>query len=598
LFLGCFYRFDLFTVMHLAKSSVRIGCYGAMWGDTTLSLPQLLHGGSCDYVCCDYLAELTLAIMATQKMKNKDAGFATDFVKSMGKHLKECLQKKVKVVVNAGGLNVEACRDALLKVAKAQKLDVKVGIVVGDDLSGVVEDIQSEGVTDMFTGTPFPAMALSCNAYLGAFPIAQALREGADVVVTGRVVDSALVLGPLIYEFGWGPNDLDKLSQGTLAGHLVECGAQGTGGLFTDWQAVESWVNIGFPIVDVQPSGEFVITKPPNTDGLMVPGAVAEQLLYEIHDPGAYHVPDVACDWTQVRLEQAGEHGVRVVGARGQAPTDTYKCIATHPNGFKFVSSGTVTGHDARAKGQRIGHTLLARWRRILQENGHGDFDDSRIEIFGGDFEASVRFSVKHSNRKALEPLTRESASASVSMAQGGMVAPGAISPIVSGFFFLRPKSKVPSTMDVGAGPAPCSIATGGGFPGSACARAGPLESVAPSGPTASVKLRHLCWARSGDKGDAANIGLIARRPEYLPFLRHAVTTDRVRMYFQPDCKGRVERFDLPGISAMNFLLHDTLGGGGSTSLHMDPLAKTYGQRLLEMTVEAPLEWAFGTAKL
>jgi len=433
---------------------------------------------------------------------------------------------------------------------------------------------------------------------LGAFPIARALAAGCDVVITGRVVDSALVLGPLIHEFGWGPEDFDKLSQGTLAGHLVECGAQGTGGLFTDWQSVDSWVNIGFPIVEVEANGSFVLTKPPNTDGLVVPATAAEQLLYEIHDPGAYHVPDVACDWTNVNITQAGVDRVQVTGAKGQPPTDTYKCIATHPNGFKFVCIGTVVGHDAEGKAQRIGHTLLARWRKMTQSENHCDFTESRIELFGGDFQMTLRLSVKHPNRKALEPLVRECAAATVSMAQGGIVAPGTITPVVSAFCFLRRKSEVPCIVDVGLGPEVCQVTTGGGFKQTASMHVQPVDAVAPTGPTAIVRLRHLCWARSGDKGDSANIGLIARRPEFLPVLRHAVTTERVRMFFQPDCKGHVERFDLPGIFAMNFLLHDTLGGGGSSSLHLDPLAKTYGQRLLEMEVEVPAEWAFGLAKL
>jgi hypothetical protein len=441
-------------------------------------------------------------------------------------------------------------------------------------------------------------MVVSANAYLGAFPIAQCLREGCDIVVTGRVVDSALVLAPLIHEFGWGPQDLDKLSAGTLAGHLVECGAQGTGGLFTDWEAVNSWVNIGFPIVDVEPSGEFILTKPPDTDGLVVPAAAAEQMLYEIHDPGAYHVPDVACDWTAVRIEQAGEQCVRVTGARGQPPTDTYKCISTYPNGFKFVALGSIIGHDARGKGQRVGHTLLTRWRQFLKAGGHTDFTDSRIELIGGDFEITVRISVKHPNRKALEPLIRECAASSVSMAQGGWVSPGIISPVVSGFMFLQKKTDVQCSYDAGNGPVVTEVKTDGGFVDSASNRVVAVEAAAPTGPTAKTTLRRLCWARSGDKGDAANIGLIARRPEFLPFLRYAVTPERVRNFFQPDCKGHVERFDLPGIAGMNFLLHNTLGGGGSSSLHSDPLAKTYGQRLLAMEVEAPAEWAFLSAKL
>jgi len=574
----------------MAKT-VRIGSYGAMWGDTTLSLPQLLKGGNLNYVCADYLAEVTMAIMASQKMKNPKAGFATDFVKTMKKHLKELTEQKIRVCVNAGGLNVEACRDAVLEVAKGLGVQVKVGCVLGDNIHDRLEEIVAGGTKEMFTGADFPPMAATANAYLGAFPIAQALREGCDIVITGRVVDSALVLGPLIHEFGWGPADLDKLSQGTLAGHLVECGAQGTGGLFTDWQDVPDWVNIGFPVVGVEESGEFVLTKPAGTGGLVVPASAAEQLLYEIHDPGAYHVPDVACDWTHVKIVQEGAHAVRISGARGQPPTSTYKCISTYLAGFKLVSQGTVTGHDAPGKARRIGATLLARWRAMLKGAKQADFSDSRIEVFGGNMEAMLRIGVKHTNKAALEPLLRESATASVSMAQGGMVAPGTVTPIVSAFCFTMDKAKVASMIDVGDGAKQSEVETKGGFVDSASNRVVAVGAAAPSGPLGKVPLRQLCYARSGDKGDAGNIGLIARRPEYLPMLRHEVTSERVRMFFQPDCKGKVERFDLPGICAMNFLLHNTLGGGGTSSLHGDPLAKCYGQRLLEMEVDAPLEW-------
>jgi hypothetical protein len=309
-------------------------------------------------------------------------------------------------------------------------------------------------------------------------------------------------------------------------------------------------------------------------------------------------VPDVACDWTNVRITQVNQDTVHVGGARGSPPTDTYKCICTYPNGFKFVSSGTVTGHDARSKGQRIGYTLMTRWKNMVIANGHDDFSETRVESFGGDFENSFKISVKHSNRKALEPLIRECASASVSMAQGGMVMPGAIQPIVSAFMLLKKKSEVQSFFDVGNGPVKCEVRSDGGFVQSASLTVKAVEAAAPTGAVVKTKLRNLCWARSGDKADAANIGLISRRLEYLPVLRHAVTTERVRMFFQPDCRGIVERFDLPGTSSMNFLLHDTLGGGGSSSLHMDPLAKCYGQRLLEMEIEAPVEWSVGASKL
>lgn len=579
-----------------AKQKVRIGCHGAMWGDTTLSAPQLLSGGNINYLVGDYLAEVTMAIMARQKAAKPEAGFARDFITTMESNLKTIVAKKVKVVVNAGGVNTQGCKEALEKVCKKHNVNLKIGTVFGDDLSNRVEEFQKQSTKEMFTGEDFPKMCLSTNAYLGAFPIAQALADGCDVVITGRVVDSALVLGPLIHEFGWKASDLDQLSAGTLAGHLVECGAQGTGGLFTDWQAVDSWVNIGFPVVEVSPSGEFLLTKPPGTDGLVCPATAAEQLLYEIHDPGAYHVPDVACDWTQVKIEQVDPETVRVTGARGQPPTSTYKCITTHVAGFKLQATGSVTGHQARGKAMRVGHTLLARWRAILQKNKQVDFTETRVELFGGDFECQLRLGVKHPSKAALDPLVRESATSGVSMAQGGGMAPGSVNPLVCAFTFLTPKSEVINMLDSGAGPVEYKVATEGGFKESASASVQPVPAQAPTGPIARVPLRKLCYARSGDKGNAANIGLIARKIEYLPFLRNEVTCERVRNFFQPNCKGNVERFDLPGIHAMNFLLHDTLGGGGTSSLHGDPLAKTYGQRLLEMEVDAPAEWALGLA--
>merc|ERR1712100_525983 len=199
-------------------------------------------------------------------------------------------------------------------------------------------------------------------------------------------------------------------------------------------------------------------------DGLVCPASAAEQLLYEIHDPGAYHVPDVACDWTNVHIEQVNQDTVRVTGARGQPPTDTYKCICTYPNGVKFTSQGTVVGHDARSKGQRIGHSLMTRWKNMVIGNGKPDFSDSRVEVFGGDFECSFRISVKHSNRKVLEPSVRECATATVSMAQGGMVMPGNITPVISVFMLLKKKSEVESFIDTGSGPVKSEVKSDGGF--------------------------------------------------------------------------------------------------------------------------------------
>ena len=265
-----------------------------------------------------------MSIMAAQKAKDPAAGYATDFVQiTMKSLLPELKARGIKVVANAGGVNPLACRDALARVAEALGVPLRIGVVLGDDLSGQAEALRAAGTTEMFSGAPFPSRLASVNAYLGALPIARALDAGADVVITGRCVDSAVTLGVMVHAFGWQASEFDRLAQGTLAGHLVECGAQATGGLFTDWDTVPDWEDIGFPIVEAHADGSFEITKPPGTGGLVSPAALCEQLLYEIGDPRAYHVPDVACDFTRVRFEQTGPDRVRVTGARGRAPTSS-----------------------------------------------------------------------------------------------------------------------------------------------------------------------------------------------------------------------------------------------------------------------------------
>jgi hypothetical protein len=570
-----------------------------------MSAPQLLNGGNIKYLVGDLLAEVTMAILARKKAQNPKKGFATDFVFMMKENMKEIKRQGVKVVVNAGGLNPESCRDEVLKYAKQQGIDLKIGCVMGDDLLPIQDELRASGIKEMFSGNAFPAkkQLMSCNAYLGAFPIAEALRCGCDVVITGRVVDSACVLGPLIHEFGWTPSCYDLLAAGTLAGHLVECGPQCSGGLFTDYEAVESWVNIGYPIVEVHSDGIFTVQKAPGTDGLISYGTVCEQMLYEIGDPGAYHVPDVACDFTQVQFDEIDTNVVKVSGCKGQPPTDTYKCVATFSNGFTWTPMFTFVGHDAARKAKRVATTLLTRWRAILQKAGKEDFSEVRIETIGaGQFfrqdnqgrEAFLRLGVRHQDRAALGLVSREWASSGTSFAQGQCGGGGSFAPTptISAYLFLLPKKGLINTVVVGDSTTEFPVRVDGGFVSSASERVLPVSAQAPVGPTVRLSLLDLCWARSGDKGNFANIGLIARRPEYLPVLRHQVTPERVKEYFAHNIKGNVTRFDLPGSASMNFLLTDTLGGGGTSSLHSDGLAKTYGQVLLQMEIDAPVEWA------
>lgn len=587
-----------------------------MWGDIAWAPTQLIQKGQVNYLMGDYLAETTMAIMARQRAKDANKGYARDIVDMVGKNAKALKEQGIKVVCNAGGMNPIACRDALQKACDKAKVDLRIGAVLGDELTDRVPELRKRGVREMFTGEPMPDVELpSANAYFGAIPIAAALGEGCDVVVTGRVVDSALVLGILMHEFGWRDDEYDKLCMGTLAGHLIECSAQCTGGLFTDWQD-EKWDNMGYPVIECYPDSTFLVTKPPGTDGLVSFGTVAEQLCYEISDPGAYHVPDVVCDFTDVNIEEVGENVVRVSGGRGYAPTDTYKVCCTVPDGYSSVQMLLVVGHDAAAKARRTYETVLTRTRRVMEKLKMEDFTETRFEALGaGHFDPNVderaatevvmKIGLKHKEMGPIAMYFKEMTCAGVSMAQGttgfgGTGVKGNVSDVLRVYSCLIPKAEMVCEVVVGDKRFSVPVPVNGGFPGGRGASPHPRAVAAkmPEGPTERVPLRQLCWARSGDKGNTANVALIARKPEYLPLLREQVTSELVRQYFSKRVTGTVTRYDLPGLRAMNFVMEAALGGGGMATLHSDALAKTFGQVLLLKEVDVPVSWNLKPAPL
>jgi hypothetical protein len=589
----------------MSERVVRIGGASGFWGDTAMSAPQLVRGAQIDYLVFDYLAEVTMSILASQRLKDPSAGYATDFVHiTMKALLPDLVARKVRVVANAGGVNPLACRDALAKVAQALGVPLKIGVVLGDEISALVPSLRERDVREMFSGEPMPAAFVSVNAYLGAIPIARALDQGCDVVITGRCVDSAVTLGVLMHEFGWRDDDHDRLAQGTLAGHLIECGAQCTGGLFTDWDQVPDWENIGFPIVEARADGTFTITKPEGTGGLVTPATVSEQLVYEIGDPRAYLVPDVTCDFTTVKFEQTGENRVRVSGARGRAPTPTYKVSATFADGYRNMAVLVIGGQDAAAKARRTGEAILNRTARMLATLGLPAYTESRIELLGAEDmfgaharpdarEVVLKIAVKCPAKASLDLFAREFAPAGTSMApgttglMGGRPTP---TPVIRLFSFLVDKAEVPIEIDVDGQRTAISVPKGADLD---VADLPPARSLRDAGAIAggalcTVPLIRLAHGRSGDKGNKANIGVIARRAEYLPYLSAWLTPERVGRFFAHNHPSQVERFDLPGFDAMNFLLHDVLGGGGMASLRTDNLAKAFAQVLLTMPVDVP----------
>ncbi|HKK44514.1 MAG TPA: acyclic terpene utilization AtuA family protein [Balneolaceae bacterium] len=366
------------------KKSIRIASGQGFWGDLPNAPINQVRNGPIDYLVMDYLAEVTMSIMQKQKMRNENYGYARDFVDVIREVLPDIVEKGIKVISNAGGVNPEACKDKILEAVEEQGYeDIKVAVVDGDNILDQIDDLIANGyeLKNMDSGVPISSVKdrlLSANVYFGSRPVVEALAKGADIIVTGRVTDTGLTLAPMIHEFNWSFNDYNKLAAGTIAGHIIECGAQVSGGNFTDWEKVDDFIDIGFPIIEAKPDGNFYVTKHEGTGGLVSEQTVKEQLLYEIGDPKEYITPDVIADFTSINLEPVEENRVHVFGIKGYPETETYKISASYNDGYKLSSTLVYSWPGALNKAKKAGEILKGRAHALGL-----DFDEFRVEYVG-----------------------------------------------------------------------------------------------------------------------------------------------------------------------------------------------------------------------
>lgn len=600
----------------MTKPPVRIGNAQGFWGDRAEAAAELLaREPNLDYLTMDYLAEVSMSILAAQRERDPSAGYAHDFVdvvQSLAPYWAG--GGRCRLIANAGGLNPRACARACATVLEAAGCPaIKIAVVAGDDVLGQLQsasrDPNSSPFQNLDTAASWATVQnrlVTANAYLGAAPLADALAAGAHIVITGRVADPSLTVAPCRHHFGWSEVDWNRLAGATVAGHLIECGTQVTGGISTDWLDIPDPAHIGFPIVEVAEDGRCMVTMPPGAGGRVTADTVKEQLLYEIGDPDAYLSPDVTASFLSLSVVDLGDNRVQVCGARGRPAPSTLKVSATSRDGYRAAGTLTIIGRNAVEKARRCGAIVLQQ----VCEAGHV-LRDSVIECLGAseapdgpstcnpspttDFETVLRIAVEAETREAVDcfsrmlmPLITAGPPGTTGYADGRP----RVHPVIRYWPCLIDRAQVTPTVEFietnHSGAPPQSWPK---LPTSANA-VGPTPAfVADSFRPSSVNhqpstLYKLARARSGDKGLSANIGVLARDPNDYPFLSDWLTAERVRDFFAPFGVDAVERYAVPNLFGLNFILRGIL----RSSLRTDAQGKALGQRLLQMPLPGPLD--------
>ncbi len=576
---------------------LRIANCSGFYGDRLSAAREMVEGGPIDVLTGDYLAELTLMILLKDKLKDGSLGYARTFLRQLEEIAAACKQRGIKIVVNAGGLNPAGCADAARALYKRLGVHAVVAHLEGDDVLPKLDALQAAGetLTHLDQGRPLASLGapvLSANAYLGGWGIVAALERGADVVICPRVTDAALTLGPAAWKFGWKRDDWDQLAAGVVAGHIIECGAQTTGGNYAFFKEVPGLDHPGFPIAEMRPDGSFVITKHPGTGGLVSVGTVTAQLLYEIGGP-LYPNPDVTARFDTIRVEQEGPDRVLVHGIKGEPPPPTTKVCINYFGGYKNSMTFVLAGLDIEGKATLAEETL---WKLV---GGRERFAETRATLRRGDSPdpgsnedafAYLTISVKDPDA---QKVGRAFSSKVVEMALASypgffMTSPPSGESQIGVYWpTLVPSAAVEQRLVIGEASVPIPHVE----PPASFAQP-PAEAIAlppvPGGPTRNVPLGTICGARSGDKGGNGNVGLWVRTPEAYRWLAEYLTVERLRELMREARTLDVDRFELPNLLALNFVVKGLLGDGVAASLRSDPQAKSLGEYLRAKVVPIP----------
>jgi hypothetical protein len=576
---------------------LRIANCSGFYGDRLSAAREMVEDGPIDVLTGDYLAELTLMILLKDRLRDPELGYARTFLRQLEEVAATCKKRGIRIVVNAGGLNPAGLARAARALYDRLGLRAVVAHVEGDDLMPKLAALQARGerFTHLDKGISLSELGvpvLSANAYLGGWGIAAALEHGADLVICPRVTDAALTLGPAAWKFGWSADDWDRLAAGVVAGHIIECGAQCTGGNYSFFHEVPGLEYPGFPIAEMHADGSFVIMKHPGTGGLVSVGTVTAQLLYEIAGP-SYPNPDVTARFDTIRLEQEGPDRVRVYGVRGEPPPPTTKVCINHFGGYKNSMTFVLTGLDIEAKAKLAEETL---WKLV---GGREQFAESHVTLRRADRadpatneDAFAYLAISVKDPDALR-VGRAWSNKVVEMALASY--PGFFMTHVPtaeqqvGVYWpaLVPSTDVDQRVVIGETTIPIS-------PSASVAARAPIDpprppaGTTPGGPTRQAPLGTVCGARSGDKGGNANVGLWVRTPEAYRWLAEFLTVERLRGLLPESRTLGIERHELPNILALNFVIQGLLGDGVAASLRSDPQAKSLGEYVRAKVVPVP----------